>query len=179
MLPSTPLTVSASAKSPFRGSLPLPIAAYASPWPSPNTTQHSLPGGRYPLPGPDFHRLDHASFPGAPMAGLCVPLSTLRAAPRDAPRMTRGQHDSLLLCRQGLAPFYSLPVSRRTASDLKPPRPQRSPDLPRAQMHQDRLQVEPQVPRQATDEGSRLLWRIAEAGRVGCVLTEGCVQVGL
>ena len=26
-------------------------------------TQHSLPGGRYSLPGPDFHRQDHASFP--------------------------------------------------------------------------------------------------------------------
>jgi hypothetical protein len=25
-------------------------------------SQHSLPGGRYPLPGPDFHRLDRASF---------------------------------------------------------------------------------------------------------------------
>src|SRR3982750_4858329 len=24
--------------------------------------QHSLQGGRYPLPGPDFHRLDRASF---------------------------------------------------------------------------------------------------------------------
>jgi hypothetical protein len=24
--------------------------------------QHSLPGGRYPLPEPDFHRLDRASF---------------------------------------------------------------------------------------------------------------------
>ena len=24
--------------------------------------QHSLPGRRYPLPGPDFHRLDRASF---------------------------------------------------------------------------------------------------------------------
>ena len=24
--------------------------------------QHSLPGGRYPLPGPDFHRLERASF---------------------------------------------------------------------------------------------------------------------
>jgi hypothetical protein len=90
------------------------IAVCASQWPSPNTTQHSLPGGRYPLPGPDFHRLDHASFPGAPMAGLCVPLSTLHAAPRDAPRMTRGQHDSLHLCCQGLAPFTPLPVSRRT-----------------------------------------------------------------
>jgi len=25
-------------------------------------TQHSLPGGCYPLPGPDFHRLDQFSF---------------------------------------------------------------------------------------------------------------------
>jgi hypothetical protein len=25
-------------------------------------TQHSLPGGCYPLPGPDFHRLDQISF---------------------------------------------------------------------------------------------------------------------
>jgi len=25
-------------------------------------TQHSLPGGRYPLPGPDFHRLNQISF---------------------------------------------------------------------------------------------------------------------
>src|SRR3954471_10758182 len=32
---------------------------------SPSTPQHSLPGGRYPLPGPDFHRLERASFPGA------------------------------------------------------------------------------------------------------------------
>ena len=42
---------------------------YASPWSSPSTPQHSLPGGRYPLPGPDFHRLEHASFPGAPQVG--------------------------------------------------------------------------------------------------------------
>jgi hypothetical protein len=35
---------------------------YASLWSSPSTTQHSLPGGRYPFPGPDFHRLDRASF---------------------------------------------------------------------------------------------------------------------
>jgi len=38
------------------------ITVYASPWSSPSPTQHSLPGGRYPLPGPDFHRLDRASF---------------------------------------------------------------------------------------------------------------------
>src|SRR5208283_5304926 len=41
---------------------PRSITVYASPWSSPSTAQHSLPGGRYPLPGPDFHRLDRASF---------------------------------------------------------------------------------------------------------------------
>jgi hypothetical protein len=39
------------------------------------------------------------------MAGLHVPLSTLRHAPRGAQRMTRGQHGSLHLCCEGLAPF--------------------------------------------------------------------------
>ena len=42
------------------------IVVYASSWSSPSTTQHSLPGGSYPLPGPDFHRLEHASLLGAP-----------------------------------------------------------------------------------------------------------------
>jgi len=42
--------------------IPHTIAVYASLWSSPSTPQHSLPGGRYPLPGPDFHRLDRASF---------------------------------------------------------------------------------------------------------------------
>ena len=67
MLPSTLLTVSASAilwlsrlnRSPYT------IAVYASQPPSPATTQHSLPGARYGLPAPVFHRLDRASFPGA------------------------------------------------------------------------------------------------------------------
>jgi hypothetical protein len=40
------------------------IAAYASPWSSPPTPQHLLPGGRYPLPGPDSHRLERASLAG-------------------------------------------------------------------------------------------------------------------
>ena len=48
------------------------------------------------------------------MAGLCVPLSTLRHAPRGAPRMTRGQHDSLFLCCEGLAPFTPCRFYRRT-----------------------------------------------------------------
>src|ERR1700745_608377 len=44
---------------------PQAIAAYASQPPSPVTTQHSLPSGRYSLLGPDFHRLDRTSLPGA------------------------------------------------------------------------------------------------------------------
>jgi hypothetical protein len=39
------------------------------------------------------------------MAGLCVPLSTLRSAPHGTPRMTRGQHDSPNLYCEGLSPF--------------------------------------------------------------------------
>src|SRR5512138_2101906 len=41
---------------------PHAIAVYASPPLSPVTTQHSLPSGRYPLLGPDFHRLDRTSL---------------------------------------------------------------------------------------------------------------------
>jgi hypothetical protein len=37
--------------------------------------RHSLPGGRYPLPGPNFHRLDHASF-----AWRTKPISTHKPA---------------------------------------------------------------------------------------------------
>src|SRR4051794_24480757 len=64
MLPSAIATASAPATSRFSWLNPTPhtIAVYASPWSSPSTAQHSLPGGRYPLPGPDCHRLDRASF---------------------------------------------------------------------------------------------------------------------
>src|SRR6516165_5338498 len=41
---------------------PHAIAVYASRPLSPVATQHSLPSGRYPLPGPDFHRLDRTSL---------------------------------------------------------------------------------------------------------------------
>src|SRR5512140_2292756 len=41
---------------------PHAIAVYASRPLSPGATQHSLPSGRYSLLGPDFHRLDRASF---------------------------------------------------------------------------------------------------------------------
>ncbi len=67
MLHSTLLTVSASAILWLSrlNNLPRRIVVYASQPPSPTTTQHSLPGARYGLPGPDFHRLDRASLPGA------------------------------------------------------------------------------------------------------------------
>src|SRR5215813_5882132 len=41
---------------------PHAIAAYASRPLSPVATQHSLPSGRYPLLGPDLHRLDRTSL---------------------------------------------------------------------------------------------------------------------
>jgi hypothetical protein len=68
MLPSTCLTASAPASLQISWLNPTPhtIAVYASPWSSPSTPQHSLLGGRYPLPRPDFRRLELASFPDAP-----------------------------------------------------------------------------------------------------------------
>ena len=64
MLPSTLLTVSASARLCLSrlNSPPHRIVVYASLPASPPTAQHSLPGARYGLPGPVLHRLDHASF---------------------------------------------------------------------------------------------------------------------
>ena len=88
MLPSAVATASAPATSRISWLNPTPqmITVYASPWSSPSPTQHSLPGGRYPLPGPDFHRLDRASF-------------TWRTATPSS---------------QWTCTTYSLPVSRRT-----------------------------------------------------------------
>src|SRR5208337_2464786 len=64
MWPSTKNTGSAPATFRISWLNPTPhtIAVYASPLPSPAAPQHSLAGGRYPLPAPDFHRLDRASF---------------------------------------------------------------------------------------------------------------------
>src|SRR5271166_1978182 len=64
VLPSAGMNASAPATLSLSWLNPTPhkIAVYASSWSSPSTTQHSLPGGRYPLPGPDFHRLDRASL---------------------------------------------------------------------------------------------------------------------
>jgi hypothetical protein len=49
------------------------------------------------------------------MAGLQAPLSTLRRAPRDALRMTRGQFGLLLLFLLETSTLCSLPISRRTS----------------------------------------------------------------
>lgn len=56
---------------------------------------------------PPFAQCRHPglTFYRGSMAGLCVPLSTLRTVPRGTLRMTRGQHDSLDLCCRGLAPL--------------------------------------------------------------------------
>ena len=54
------------------------------------------------------------------MAGLHVPLPTLRRRPHRRLRTARGRCGSLLLHRSGLAPPNSLPVSRRTNVPTKP-----------------------------------------------------------
>ncbi len=84
MLPSACLTASAPAISRISWLNPTPhtIAVYASPWSSPSTSQHSLPGGRYPFPGPDLHRMERASFPGAP--DMSSPPRLLRLLPDGA-----------------------------------------------------------------------------------------------
>src|SRR5580704_38034 len=58
---------------------PHAIAVYASQPLSPVTTQHSLPSGRYPLLGPDFHRLDRTSFVLAYLFDHLVAVTTPRA----------------------------------------------------------------------------------------------------
>src|SRR5215831_20487180 len=47
---------------PWLNPTPHAITVYASRPLSPVATQHSLPSGRYPLLGPDFHRPDRTSL---------------------------------------------------------------------------------------------------------------------
>src|ERR1700737_1650910 len=54
------------------------------------------------------------------MAGLQAPLSTLRLAPRDALRMTRGQRGLLFLYFWGFSPFSLCVISRRTSVQFFP-----------------------------------------------------------
>ena len=67
---------------------------------------------RTKLSRPD-NRAKSLSFRSA-MAGLQAPLSTLRLAPRDALRMTRGQSGLLLLFGRGFSPFHFAPSYFRT-----------------------------------------------------------------
>src|SRR5881227_1696526 len=61
---------------------PHAIAVYASCPLSPVGTQHSLPSGRCPLLGPDFHRLDRTSLRLAHVAvGTCVSSHAPRTEP--------------------------------------------------------------------------------------------------
>src|SRR6478752_6349337 len=64
MLPSSEYKLSAPAIYDLSWLNPTPhaIAVYASQPLSPVAAQHSLPSGRYPLLGPDFHRLNRTSL---------------------------------------------------------------------------------------------------------------------
>src|SRR5436190_10461831 len=67
---------------------PHAIAVYASCPLSPVGTQHSLPSGRCPLLGPDFHRLDRTSLRLAHSFNHLI-----------APSITQARHDPLLHLR--------------------------------------------------------------------------------
>jgi hypothetical protein len=80
MLPSTDENVSAPATLSMTWLTPTPLmlAVYASPWSSPSTPQHSLPGERYPLAraglspaGPRQLDLAHLTMIVAPPASPC------------------------------------------------------------------------------------------------------------
>src|ERR1700677_4278907 len=75
--PTEHISLLSSLDMPRLNSLPHIIVVYASQWSSPSTTQHSLPGGRYALPGPDLHRLEHASLLGALTAYLLQQIQLL------------------------------------------------------------------------------------------------------
>ena len=72
---------------------PHAIAVYASRPLSPVATQHSLPSGRYPLLGPDFHRLDRTSFALAHSFDHLVGTGKKRRGNRRAERLRRLEID--------------------------------------------------------------------------------------
>src|SRR5881396_2133578 len=75
---------------------PHAIAVYASQPLSPVATQHSLPSGRYPLLGPDFHRLDRTSLRLAHSFDHLVYLNEQRLWNRQAERLRRFEIDHQL-----------------------------------------------------------------------------------
>src|SRR5438093_12328681 len=72
---------------------PHTIAVYASSPLSPAATQHSLPSGRYPLLGPDFHRLDRTSLRLAHSLDHLVGAQEERLGDRQAKRLGGVQID--------------------------------------------------------------------------------------
>src|SRR5246127_352608 len=72
---------------------PHAIAVYASRPLSPVATQHSLPSGRYPLLGPDFHRLDRTSLRLAHSFDHLVGSAEQREWDGEAKRLGRSQID--------------------------------------------------------------------------------------
>src|SRR6266704_98153 len=79
---------------------PHTIAVYASSPLSPAATQHSLPSGRYPLLGPDFHRLDRTSLRLAHSLDDLVGAGEYRRRCFEAEDSSRLQVDAQLeLCR--------------------------------------------------------------------------------
>ena len=129
MLPSAGWTASASValSLSWLNSSPRTIAVYASWPPSPTElTQHSLPGGCYPLPGPDFHRLEPASFPGAPIHDFGCGTKESRGWP--APRPSPGAGDDTVAADPGIR--EAIPTGGNLDSLNRPHRPSPSwPDL--------------------------------------------------
>src|ERR1700741_5306575 len=84
---------------------PHAIAVYASRPLSPVATQHSLPSGRYPLLGPDFHRLDRTSLR---LAHVAVGTRVSSRAPRTEPyvRLSRIRLVWGFSCPGCITPFF-------------------------------------------------------------------------
>src|SRR6516225_1893366 len=81
---------------------PHAIAVYASSPLSPVATQHSLPSGRYPLLGPDFHRPDRTSLRLAHSFDHLVSTGEQRRRHLEAERLRCLEIDHQLVLRRRL-----------------------------------------------------------------------------